>query len=303
MSNELTTINFHGDEIVAYEDEETGKVNVNVRRICESLGVNFTPQFRKLKQSPLYSKGLSHCSIATEAGERKSLFLDSELLQSWLQTIQVARVKPELREKLLAFQLEGAEALHNHFMKGFSINEQAYGQAPDIVIKGLADKIDELSSKLDNRSAVQTPTVSTDELVVRRMNVMGKIFDVLGKPDDTIIATLRNQVVAELMGGPPAPTLQEQDHWYVFDFFQFKKKEGFLRSSYYISDSEVVKVLGRYASRESREKGIPIPKQNQIIGSGRVAPVGMYSFEVLEHAFKKMLSEGKVERKADAGYL
>ena len=74
-------------------------------------------------------------------------------------------------------------------------------------------------------------------------------------------------------------------------------------SGYYTSENELVKALGRSASQESRKRGIPIPKQNQIIGSGRVAPVGMYSFEVLEHALNKMLSEGKIARKSDAGYL
>lgn len=97
---------------------------LGVRRMCESIGVNFTGQMRKLKSNPVYEQGLNRRAMSTIKGERESWFIDSELLQSWLTTIQVARVKPELREKLLAFKLEAAEALHSHFTKGFSVNEQ-----------------------------------------------------------------------------------------------------------------------------------------------------------------------------------
>ena len=46
MSNKLAKIDFHGDEIVAFEDEKTGKIYASIRRMCECLGIQFSTQRR-----------------------------------------------------------------------------------------------------------------------------------------------------------------------------------------------------------------------------------------------------------------
>ena len=140
------TIPFHGDDIIAMRDEETDKVFVNVKRICESLGIDRAAQQTKLKNNPPFSGGLVRRVIPLEAGKRESLFLDTDLLPGWLCTIQVKRIKPELQDKLLRYQKEAFKAIRDHFAEGFSINEAKLEQFPDVVLDKLSQRIAE---KLD----------------------------------------------------------------------------------------------------------------------------------------------------------
>ena len=92
--NELSTIDFYGDEILAYRDEDTGEVFVNIRRICEAVGVNFTGQMKKLRSDSVFSDGLRSRLISTPGGDQNSWFISRKLLQLWLASIQTQRVKP-----------------------------------------------------------------------------------------------------------------------------------------------------------------------------------------------------------------
>ena len=68
MSKKLAKIDFqgssiplhrpNGDDIIAFEDEKTGKIYASIRRMCESLGIQFSTQRRKLTSDPCYEPGL-----------------------------------------------------------------------------------------------------------------------------------------------------------------------------------------------------------------------------------------------------
>jgi hypothetical protein len=211
VSNKLAKINFHGDDIIAFFDEKTGKIYANVKKLCESIGINFASQIRKIQKDPVYASALRYSHMTTPSGTQESLFLEKKYIPKWLGSISVPKVKPELRDKLLSYQLEIVEALDNYFTQGFAINERALEQAPDTIISKIAEKI---SAKLGI-----APTLPKEQLVKDRMRAMNAIFSTLGKPDEMVVATLRNQAIAELMGKPPTPTLQDQDRWYAADFF------------------------------------------------------------------------------------
>jgi len=187
---------------------------------------------------------------------------------------------------LIKYKLEAADALHRYFTQGFAISDRALEQAPDVVIDRIAYKI---SAKLG-----VAPTFSKDRLIKERMEAMASIFRVLGEPDYEAKEILQRQMLAELISAPPAPTLQEMDRWYASDFYKMKKQAGDEWNVYYRTDLEFTKMLGRYASQESRKRGFPIYKQDQIILSGRIAPVHQYRREALEAAWKRMKAEGKV---------
>jgi hypothetical protein len=130
------------------------------------------------------------------------------------------------------------------------------------------------------------------------MRAMNAIFETLGRPDEMMVTTLRNQALAELAGLKPAPTLHEQDRWYAADFWRVKKREGFL-SVGYKHENRLINMLGRHASRVSRRRRLPIYNQNQIINSGRAIVVHQYTKEALEYALERLLAEGKVVRQQE----
>jgi hypothetical protein len=220
VSNKLATIDFHGDDIIAFFDEKTGKIYANVKKMCEAIGVSFASQIRKIQKDPVYASALRYSHMTTPSGTQESLFLEKKYIPKWLGSISIPKVKPELRDKLLSYQLEIVEALSNYFTQGFALNERALEQAPDAVISKIAEKI---SAKLG--VAPTSPLgrgwgwVPKEQLIKDRMRAMNAIFETLGKPDEMMVTTLRNQALAELTGQPPAPTLHEQDRWYAADFF------------------------------------------------------------------------------------
>jgi len=76
VSNKLAKIDFHGDDIIAFEetsippdrpeDEKTGKIYASIRRMCESLGIQFSTQRRKLTSDPCYEQGLRYVRYAQQ---------------------------------------------------------------------------------------------------------------------------------------------------------------------------------------------------------------------------------------------
>lgn len=120
--SDMQRIDFHGHQISTCKDESTGKVYCIPREICEQLGVLWTGQHAKLTQSKLYKPSMLRIDISTEAGQRETWMLDVDMLPSWLTSIAIGRVKPEIQATLLVYQRESATALRNYWFTGAAIN-------------------------------------------------------------------------------------------------------------------------------------------------------------------------------------
>lgn len=152
MSTELMKIDFQDDQIVAFKDDD--KIYVNIKGICTSLGLDFSSQRKKLLSDPTYSKSLSRGDITTVKGERESLFLDSDLLQGWLFSIQTNRLKPDIRAKHILYKRECFKVLNDYFTKGIAINQR--GDA----LSTLTDRVDEIEARLSR----QAPSLHQDKV-------------------------------------------------------------------------------------------------------------------------------------------
>lgn len=161
MTTELVKIDFHGDDIVAFKDEVTETVYVNIRGICESLGLSFPAQYRKLIADPIYNEGIGRCDIATSFGIKESLFLDGELLHGWLFSIQTNRLKPEIREKHILYKKECFRVLNEYFTKGFALHEAAAERLSDEMLDKLSAKVYE---RLAPRLSKKPPTMVAESL-------------------------------------------------------------------------------------------------------------------------------------------
>lgn len=126
--NGLVSINFHGDAVASWEEGE--KIYACLKGMCENLGISWGSQHTKVTKSPLYSKHIRHTAIGTPGGEQQTLGLDIDYLPTWLSSISVERVKPAIREKLLAYQEECAQALRDYWFKGVAV--QAPSQSNEL---------------------------------------------------------------------------------------------------------------------------------------------------------------------------
>ena len=107
-------VDFYGDELAAGELAD-GTVLVPLRPICDALGLSWPAQTRRVERDPALAAGRTIAVMATVQGPRDMLCLPLKLLPGWLFGISSARVRPELRDKIVRYQQDAYEVLWNAF--------------------------------------------------------------------------------------------------------------------------------------------------------------------------------------------
>ncbi len=120
MSN-MITVPFHGDELLAAQDERG--VWVPIKRVCEVLGIDNAAQQVKLAGKAWATVGM--IATVAEDGKKRGLFcIHIDSLPMWLATIETSKVKVAVRPKLERFQCDVAKVLADHFLKRASDDRQ-----------------------------------------------------------------------------------------------------------------------------------------------------------------------------------
>jgi hypothetical protein len=118
---EQREVEFYGDDVTAVRMED-GAVYVPVRPICDLLGVQWSAQSKRIKRDPVLSDASISVSVMDTQGEsaqhRNMTCLPLKYLSGFLFTVSSARVKPELREKVIRYQRECYEVLAEAFAEG-----------------------------------------------------------------------------------------------------------------------------------------------------------------------------------------
>lgn len=116
IATQITTINvpFHGDSL--YLVGFNGEPHVPMKPVVEGMGLAWQPQHEKLKTR--FSKGITEIVIPTKGGEQSMTCLAFRKFAGWLHTINVGKVRPELREKVARYQEECDDVLYHYWTKG-----------------------------------------------------------------------------------------------------------------------------------------------------------------------------------------
>src|SRR5262245_52302041 len=108
---EVRTVEFYGDEIagalVRVGDE--AQVYVPVRPICDYLGLSWSGQRERIMRDEVLAeavRGVRVTRTPQEGGAQEMLCLPLELLPGFLFGVNAARVKAELREKIIRYRRE-----------------------------------------------------------------------------------------------------------------------------------------------------------------------------------------------------
>ncbi len=140
----LTTINFHGAALVVRAGDSPATTLVAMRPVVEGMGLSWAAQFVKLKAHPVLGPTISEIEMVAEDGKSRAMTaLPLSRLHFWLATIQPNKVKPEIRERVIAFQTEAADALFEHFF-GQPARER------DALSAAVLERLDTLSRRLDS---------------------------------------------------------------------------------------------------------------------------------------------------------
>ena len=130
-ANQLETVDFHGDTLSVVIGP-SGEHLVAMRPICEYLGLAWHGQYERIKRHEVLKEAVRVTRTVAEDGKSRELVcLPLEYLNGWLFGVDASRVKKEIRPKVIEYQRECFQVLHDHFHGGGHAKSamQALGEA------------------------------------------------------------------------------------------------------------------------------------------------------------------------------
>ncbi|EOI3433681.1 phage antirepressor N-terminal domain-containing protein [Cronobacter sakazakii] len=121
IATQISTINvpFHGDSL--YLVSYNGEPYTPMKPIVDSMGLDWASQFTKIKQR-FKSSIVEITMVAADGKNREMSCLALRKLAGWLHTINVGKVRAELREKVARYQEECDDVLYQYWTKGEAKN-------------------------------------------------------------------------------------------------------------------------------------------------------------------------------------
>ena len=95
--------------------DNEGEIWVAIRPIVKSLGLNSGSQWRKLKFLEQKGVALKATDTEVEGNKVKMIFINLYDLPVYLYSININKVRPELREKIKKFQVETTKAIREYW--------------------------------------------------------------------------------------------------------------------------------------------------------------------------------------------
>jgi len=117
---QFALIDFHGDQMLTILEDDVPRVAI--KPIVDSIGIDWPTQYKKIAGDPVLSKGMGLSPIPSERGPQETVTLPLDLMQGWLFKLNPDKVKPEARDRLIAYQKECYQVLHDYWVKGAAIN-------------------------------------------------------------------------------------------------------------------------------------------------------------------------------------
>ena len=122
MSNELIPVSFHGDDLALIDHD--GEPFVAMKPVVEGMGLDWKSQHRRLT-GERFGAAMVEMTIPTKGGPQRMACLPLRKLTGWMVTVNANKVKPELKEKIIAYQNECDDALWEYWSQGFAVNRRA----------------------------------------------------------------------------------------------------------------------------------------------------------------------------------
>lgn len=139
---EVKTVEFMGDELLATQDSE-GIIWAGVRGMCNGIGLSedrMKYERKRIHEDVVLSKGERNFVLPTRFGNKETLCLQLDYVPLWLAKISITpkmkEEKPELVEKLVAYQLKAKDVLAAAFLpqyKEADQNNSSQSSASDFV--------------------------------------------------------------------------------------------------------------------------------------------------------------------------
>ena len=140
MTNISTTpvrFNFHGDNLVLINFND--QPYIAMRNLVESIGLAWQAQIVKIKSNARW--GVMEIMTPSKGGNQATLCMPLRKLHGWLMTLSPNKVKPELREKVIAYQNECDDALWEYWNNGIAVRRQYVANPGDVLTAAQAEEL------------------------------------------------------------------------------------------------------------------------------------------------------------------
>lgn len=124
-------------EIVKFNNQELLTLKVGeiiytaIRPIVEGMGLDWTTQAKKIRNNAEKFNCRDMPTVAQDGKIREMLCMPIKKLNGWLFSINPEKVKPEIKDDVIAYQEECFEALYNYWHKGEAINPRRLSTVKD----------------------------------------------------------------------------------------------------------------------------------------------------------------------------
>lgn len=133
-----TSLPFHGQQIITAM--AAGVAYVAMKPVVENLGLSWSTQSQKINKQ--WDKfGCVHMNIPSLGGIQKMLCLPMKKLNGWLFSINPAKVRDDIRERLVRYQEECFTALHDYWTKGAAIRKPETTVDDRTPLRGIVNRI------------------------------------------------------------------------------------------------------------------------------------------------------------------
>lgn len=113
-------IDFYGDEVLGVLVEQAGerRIYVPIRPICRYLGLDWSGQRQRIMRDEVLRDEVRSVVVTPtnpQGGDPETLALPLDLLPGWLFGVSTARVKPDLKERIVLYKRECYRRLWDAF--------------------------------------------------------------------------------------------------------------------------------------------------------------------------------------------
>lgn len=116
----IQTVSFHDTTLITFQHDNV--IYTAVRPIVEALGLDWTTQAQKLrKNAEKFSCG-DMPTTGKDGKTYKMLCMPIRKLNGWLFSINPEKVRADLKAKVIQYQEECFEVLHDYWTKGVAFN-------------------------------------------------------------------------------------------------------------------------------------------------------------------------------------
>ncbi|HEO8934591.1 TPA: phage antirepressor N-terminal domain-containing protein [Serratia marcescens] len=133
-----SSVQFHGQPIITAM--AAGVAYVAMKPIVENLGMSWSTQTRKLL-SQVDKYGYAHMNIPSKGGIQQMLCIPLRKLNGWLFSINPAKVRADIREKLISYQEECFTVLHDYWTKGSAVRKPETTVDDRTPLRGIVNRI------------------------------------------------------------------------------------------------------------------------------------------------------------------